>query len=504
MLRGGCALTVGVGVIIEVIRKNNSDYDPDVSLGANVLPSSRDPIYLGTLLRIFAQNIPALMALLSTKPEPSASGGLQGTAVGKRSLPIASGGMIEPLGFERFKTCELMAELLHCSNMALLNEPGSESYIRERDQERERLRAEGRLPRDRELRQDSEFIDDGTPFNSSMRSAADLATADYSLEESRRLEVANAGDEDGFEDIVISDDLEDDLVREDLGRRRNADEGESGGPFGGKRPPAEGHDDGSRTRRRSLVLDMPLTSSFPPMYDSHRSLSGEGNPTRSPSLTLRSPPLSPITSAITVQLDGTRLDSSLEETRHFEPSVSAGEDRKVAELTAPVPAQPASSASASGEPLSSSHSQQHQPAGSSKSLADSDPLSPRPEDHPAPLFSRSIDEPPLSSSLASNGEVTIEDNTGIDTSTGSLGTAFGDEGDSVRSTLTASNDMGIDSQLEAGRNSDNSPVVGDYLKMMFVGHRVVPTILVCAINFMSCTIGNDESEMPVLIYHYFS
>ena len=35
MLRGGNALTVGVGIIIEVIRKNNSDYDPDVASGGD-------------------------------------------------------------------------------------------------------------------------------------------------------------------------------------------------------------------------------------------------------------------------------------------------------------------------------------------------------------------------------------------------------------------------------------------------------------------------------------
>src|SRR3954462_1286166 len=51
MLGGGNALTCGVGIIIEVIRKNNSDYDPDgVDQGST--PSSRDPIYLGTLLRL--------------------------------------------------------------------------------------------------------------------------------------------------------------------------------------------------------------------------------------------------------------------------------------------------------------------------------------------------------------------------------------------------------------------------------------------------------------------
>jgi len=53
-------------------------------------------------------------------------------------------GHIEPLGFERFRICELYAELLHCSNMILLNDPRGEPIVRERDIERERLRKGGR------------------------------------------------------------------------------------------------------------------------------------------------------------------------------------------------------------------------------------------------------------------------------------------------------------------------------------------------------------------------
>src|SRR5438045_5008984 len=57
MLKGGNPLTVGVGIVIEVIRKNNSDYDPDVGADANTAPTSRDPIYLGTLLPLFAEPV---------------------------------------------------------------------------------------------------------------------------------------------------------------------------------------------------------------------------------------------------------------------------------------------------------------------------------------------------------------------------------------------------------------------------------------------------------------
>ena len=62
MLRGGNPLTVGVGIIIEVIRKNNSDYDLENQIGP--VPKNSDPIYLGTLLRQFANNIPSFMELV--------------------------------------------------------------------------------------------------------------------------------------------------------------------------------------------------------------------------------------------------------------------------------------------------------------------------------------------------------------------------------------------------------------------------------------------------------
>ena len=93
-------------------------------------PTSRDPIYLGTMLRLFASRIADFQKLLA-KP---------------KSVPksiLTTFGEIEPLGFERFRICELYAELLHCSNMALLNDPRGESIVHERDLERERLRKQG-------------------------------------------------------------------------------------------------------------------------------------------------------------------------------------------------------------------------------------------------------------------------------------------------------------------------------------------------------------------------
>ncbi len=188
MLKGGNALTVGVGIVIEVIRKNNSDYDPDVGSEANSIPSSRDPIYLGTLLRMFAQNVPNFMQLMNNAPAQ------------KIRLNSTFGEKIEPLGFDRFKTCELMAELLHCSNMSLLNEPWSEGLIAVRDAERRRLRSEGRLTPNR-----GEEAATPTSADVLTMSMAHTSTAN----ESRRLEVTNvsAADDDGFEEVTHAVDL---------------------------------------------------------------------------------------------------------------------------------------------------------------------------------------------------------------------------------------------------------------------------------------------------------
>jgi len=81
------------------------------------------------MLRLFASRIRDFQRLLA-KP---------------KSVPSSIAttfGLIEPLGFERFRICELYAELLHCSNMILLNDPRGEQVVKERDEERERLRRE--------------------------------------------------------------------------------------------------------------------------------------------------------------------------------------------------------------------------------------------------------------------------------------------------------------------------------------------------------------------------
>lgn len=200
MLKGGNPLTVGVGIIIEVIRKNNSDYDPEIQAGQELPPSTSDPIYLGTLLRLFAKHVTGFMELILS-PNHTVLQGEISVSVKRKALLVASGESIEPLGFDRFKTCELMAELLHCSNMGLLNEKGSEAHISQRDKERERLRAEGSLSRHREPHSAiTEFSEDGSSFETD-------ALDNNSPRASRRLEVTNSAEDDGFEDVGRSEDI---------------------------------------------------------------------------------------------------------------------------------------------------------------------------------------------------------------------------------------------------------------------------------------------------------
>lgn len=128
MLYGGTGLATGVGVVIEIIRKNNSDYD-EVSVMQTTLethpPSTRDPICLAPLVNIFAENIPNFHKMLIRKHD---------------EILKTPFGQIEPLGFERFKICELVAELLHCSNMALLNSKEGAEIVEIRDRERRKLK----------------------------------------------------------------------------------------------------------------------------------------------------------------------------------------------------------------------------------------------------------------------------------------------------------------------------------------------------------------------------
>lgn len=208
MLQGGNPLTVGVGIVIEVIRKNNSDYDPENLGGPDTMLTTYDPIYLGTLLRLFAKHIPQFIALIQS-PRHTVYDGNQLKSVERGRLSSAWGGQIEPLGFDRFKTCELMAELLHCSNMGLLNEPGSDEYVKQRDEERERLIREGVFNLHRDEHSGADYNDTTVDF------ANESALGSGSPEDVKITEAPNAVEEEGFEDVGASGVLVDDKAGAD-------------------------------------------------------------------------------------------------------------------------------------------------------------------------------------------------------------------------------------------------------------------------------------------------
>lgn len=373
MLSGGNSLTVGVGIIIEVIRKNNSDYDLDNQVGPE--PRTTDPIYLGSLLRQFAKHVPDFMHLIR-------SSGAQ-----KPGLKTAFGKEIQPLGFDRFKTCELMAELLHCSNMALLNERGSDAQIKHRDAEREKLKLEARLTGQPI---EGSSYDEHEPFASSVdshgfhhaqRPEDDLSG---SPEEIKRLEVQNASEEDGFEKVAVSDADEFNEIAADTSL-----------------PPLTKQDD------PSSIHHVPTEESQ------------DG------------------TTVLTEEISQLQIDSPEQEGDG--PQIEG--KRRVSLLTQQL----------------QQHIQESELNFSSDqpetAQEDADMLS-HPEDKPAPLFA----------SPSKNSQSVTSSN----------------EEDPSHSTATlqpdAHNTEGDNGLWEA--DVDGTPVVGDLLKIMFVEHQVVPTILV--------------------------
>jgi SIT4-associating protein SAP185/190 len=385
MLRGGNPLTVGVGIVIEVIRKNNSDYDLENQTGP--IPKSSDPIYLGTLLRQFASHIPDFMNLINS------------TGTEKKELKVAFGGRIEPLGFDRFKTCELMAELLHCSNMALLNERGSDSEVKARDAERSRLKAEGKLTAMVESSSTHEF---GTSVDSAGFHHARAPSFGDSPEEIKRLEVLNNA-EDEFENVTASEALVDEMKDD----------------FDEKEP--------DTLQKDNMPADTTdLEKSVEALDD--ESASGDdtneaGSPT-TPKAASSKDADSPTSADLTEKLGSVGIDEDI--VMKESPVVKSDENKTaVGLLSAPA-------------------------------IEDAD-LSAHPEDKPAPLFSGK----PRPKSISEAGTVIAE--------------ASSEQGSHDAQT---SSPQGDDLAAAYEVDVDGSPVVGDLLKMMFVEHHVVPTILV--------------------------
>lgn len=101
-----------------------SDYNRvsffEISFAKNT-SGEKGPIYLDNMLKILASHIHDFQKILLDPRTP------------KDEIEIAFD-KIKPLGIERLRICELYAELLHCSNMILLNKPKNDSKIIKKDE----------------------------------------------------------------------------------------------------------------------------------------------------------------------------------------------------------------------------------------------------------------------------------------------------------------------------------------------------------------------------------
>ena len=463
MLRGGNPLTVGVGIVIEVIRKNNSDYDPDVGAGQDLAPSSSDPIYLGTLLRLFAKHVPDFTELILS-PNHTVSDGNTTVVVKRKELRVAFGASIEPLGFDRFKTCELMAELLHCSNMGLLNERGSEAFVKQRDLEREKLKAEGSLLKNREPQSAvTEFSEDSTGYQNG---GSPLGLGSGSPEEIRKLEVANSAEDDGFEDVGTSGDLSDE-IKDDFDEKSpfelESNVAQSVSPIRPIKP---------RLDLDEEFVDEPLTSPrLEPLEDTEFDVSSQPLP-----LDVKaSEPLSP-TSAVMSGVHELNLESHIDSAAG-QPTASAQQPPTgglVEEITSQI--LPQLQTSTSDAPPLPHRDRNLLPSNEPLELSSPQGISPHPDDKPAPLFATRSDDVAVPVEPQSKPEESTHASGSQDT----IDTTLGEEGDSARSPI-ADNDQSFAPHIE--NDVDGQPIVGDFLKMMFVEHQVVPTILVRSTYF---------------------
>lgn len=478
MLRGGNPLTVGVGMIIEVIRKNNSDYDPDVGAGPESSPSSNDPIYLGTLLRCFAKRVPDFMGLLLSPTHAIADGNSQIT-ITRKELGVAFGNKIEPLGFDRFKTCELMAELLHCSNMGLLNERGSEAFVRQRDEERERLKAEGALNVGPPASAVTEFSEDSANYTN----AVSPLGLNSGAEESRKLEVQNNAEDDGFEDVGSSVDLAED-IRDDFDEKD-------------EKSPVELESEPTHTQMPSLTkqvkprldldedfVDEPLTSPRLEAVDEKEAEDLEADIPEPLSIKVEPEPTS-LTSGLSPTLNQLAVNESTDITEH--QTFASPEPHATEMLNDPPADQDLTTQSTDAEPPPLPHREQHvDPTVSEKDSPRG--LSPHPDDKPAPLFaSRPDQNPQLDETTRPPQEVSERGNI-QDTPN----TTQAEEGDTDRSVFMSGNEPSLAPQFEY--DVDGQPMIGDFLKMMFVEHHVVPTILVSRRPSCVCFLSIDSAQ----------
>jgi SIT4-associating protein SAP185/190 len=466
MLKGGNPLTVGVGIVIEVIRKNNSDYDPDIGTGVESIPSSRDPIYLGTLLRLFATHVPDFMNLVSSQGTVTVTDDDGTKKEIKRELKVAFGGAIEPLGFDRFKTCELMAELLHCSNMGLLNEKGGERYVKDRDRERDRLKAERLLAAEG-------LGDSGGGTEGVVVEKAPLQVQNGGIEMSD-----DGLNEEEFEDVIVSDMLEEAIEgHPNLDKKDYCEDGFVEEPLPLLSPTAQAEEDTANSSS-AAAGPAPQDISAP-----------VGAPISADDiLTPNEPPVGVVAAAdVPLPADNEvheQAESNDVDMGEAPPPLPPKDDgsaptapaREVVltEEEVPVPKAPS-------PPVAEGADETDRETGRSMVdyLESETALSPlNPTVSPERMDEELPSLPTLEATegVSQNAPQPEEENLLDLNSTPDTTIAEGDV--SVRSLGSVGSSI-TEYQAMIEPDLDGNPVVGDYLKMMFVEHKVVPTILVC-------------------------
>lgn len=450
MLGGGNALTVGVGIVIEVIRKNNSDYDPDVGAEANSSPSSRDPIYLGTLLRLFADHVPDFAHLIMNAPAQ------------KARLDSTFGDKIEPLGFDRFKTCELMAELLHCSNMGLLNEVGSEELIATRDSERQRLRVEGKLSALRG--EDVPSSADDLTMRISHSSPAD---------EGRRLEITNISEDDGFEEVAHSKEMTEDTSHEFV---KAEEEIQAGQATSFLDKDEDDFVDEPLSSPRLQVSDAKVEG---PEFDDPDLVVAPLSPSKQKANDLDELPPSPTKDegAKVEDLVEDMQKSLLEDKPKTPEPQDAAESAEDSGASTPAVDTPAASSVADSE---TTKPEVPEPQASEPEAPSSEPQTEDAE-KPAPLFSQPQTAPEDAAAKTeepkeaeASDAAKQADETQAAPEAAEPAQPEHPAGDS---SILVGHEVQPEAQPEAQDLSNVQPVVGDYLKMQFVEYGIVPTIL---------------------------
>ena len=327
-----------------------------------------------------------------------------------------------------------MAELLHCSNMALLNERGSEAEVRRRDVERERLKAEGKLT--------SANIGNLGDFSTSVDSHGFHHARAPSIDspaEIKPLHVQNTS-EDDFEKVTVPDVAAENNTEEKVEKeeKEKSTEPHKSSP---EAPPTEPCAEKTSADGDEFI-DEPLT----PPKDAVAS-DPSSNTTAKPADDAESP----TSAGLSAKVGGLDLD-------HDTVMNDREEVLESAKIEAEIKDRP------------SLLTQQLNQTSEASNLEPLEGLSPHSDDKPAPLFAgksrdSKIDIPPVDPArfTSSVPEEDLSEITPID------------ETQSVRSVVFGSTE---DSNVGFEIDIDGTAVVGDLLKITFVENKVVPTILV--------------------------